>query len=101
MLCPCVRRKFVDWDVPAAMLGLLGEMIITRTFELLNLKAVRFFLGVQVCENLARYGWKKVWIEDQKCPYAYGGDQWVGYDDPRSLRIKVQNDLLVWPAVSG
>ena len=20
MLCPCVRRKFVDWDVPAAML---------------------------------------------------------------------------------
>ena len=24
VLCPCVRRKFVDWDVPAAMLGLLG-----------------------------------------------------------------------------
>ena len=23
MLCPCVRWKFVDWDVPAAMLGLL------------------------------------------------------------------------------
>ena len=22
MLCPCVRRKFVDWDVTAAMLGL-------------------------------------------------------------------------------
>ena len=56
---------------------------------------------MQVCENLARRGWTKVWIEDQKCPYAYGGDQWVGYDDPRSLRIKVQNDLLVWPAVSG
>ena len=24
VLCPCVRRKFVDWDVPAAMLSLLG-----------------------------------------------------------------------------
>ena len=35
MLCPCIRRKIVDWDVPAgwkivdwdipaAMLGLLG-----------------------------------------------------------------------------
>ena len=24
VLCLCVKRKFVDWDVPAAMLGLLG-----------------------------------------------------------------------------
>ena len=24
VLCPCVRRKFVDWDFPATMLGLLG-----------------------------------------------------------------------------
>ena len=24
VLCPCVRRKFVDWDILAAMLGLLG-----------------------------------------------------------------------------
>ena len=24
MLCPCVRWKFVDWDILAAMLGLLG-----------------------------------------------------------------------------
>ena len=24
VLCPCVTRKFVDWDVPAAVLGLLG-----------------------------------------------------------------------------
>ena len=23
-LCPCIRRKFVDWYVPAAVLGLLG-----------------------------------------------------------------------------
>ena len=24
VLCPCVRQKFVDWDIPTAMLGLLG-----------------------------------------------------------------------------
>ena len=24
VLCPCVRRKCIDWDVPAAMLDLLG-----------------------------------------------------------------------------
>ena len=50
-----------------------------------------FSLTVQVCENLARHGWHKVWLEDQKSPYAYGGDQWVGYDDARSLRIKVNS----------
>ena len=27
VLCPCVRRKFVDLDVPAAMLGLLGVAV--------------------------------------------------------------------------
>ncbi|PVD32658.1 hypothetical protein C0Q70_08103 [Pomacea canaliculata] len=44
----------------------------------------------EVCENLARHGWRSVWIEDQKVPYAYGGDQWVGYDNVDSITIKVQ-----------
>ncbi|KAK7091103.1 chitinase-3-like protein 1 [Littorina saxatilis] len=44
----------------------------------------------EVCENLAKHGWTKVWISDQQAPYAYGGDQWVGYDDPKSLKIKVE-----------
>ncbi|KAL8594956.1 hypothetical protein ACOMHN_038753 [Nucella lapillus] len=45
----------------------------------------------EVCENLAQNGWNRVWIQDQKVPYAYGGDQWVGYDDPDSVRIKVES----------
>jgi chitinase len=29
------------------------------------------------------------WNDEQKVPYAYKGDQWVGYDDFESLEIKV------------
>ena len=25
----------------------------------------------------------------QRVPYAYHGDQWVGYDNPNSIRLKV------------
>ena len=34
-------------------------------------------------------GWNKVWVEDVKAPYAYGGNQWVGYEDVQSLKYKV------------
>lgn len=27
-----------------------------------------------------------VWDDEQKVPYAYLGDQWVGFDDERSIR---------------
>lgn len=29
------------------------------------------------------------WQDEHKVPYAYKGDQWVGYDDIRSIEIKV------------
>ncbi|CAH1954839.1 unnamed protein product [Acanthoscelides obtectus] len=35
-------------------------------------------------------GWTYVWDDKQKVPHAYKGDQWVGYDDPRSLEGKVK-----------
>jgi chitinase len=31
-----------------------------------------------------------VWDDDQKCPYAYSGSSWVGYDDVKSVTIKAQ-----------
>jgi GH18 family chitinase len=31
-----------------------------------------------------------VWNDEHKVPYAYKGDQWVGYDDLQSIEIKVQ-----------
>lgn len=47
-----------------------------------------YSLYYQVCENLAN-GWTRVWNDEQKVPYAYKGDQWVGYDDLESIQIKV------------
>ncbi|KAI0227441.1 hypothetical protein LSAT2_022121 [Lamellibrachia satsuma] len=41
----------------------------------------------EVCRFLAGGG-TKVWDPVLKAPYAYKGNQWVGYDDPRSLKIK-------------
>ncbi|GAB1608659.1 chitinase-3-like protein 1 [Argonauta hians] len=50
-------------------------------------------LGVQayyeMCLMLQRGG-VVFWIEDQKVPYVVKGDQWYGYDDPDSLKIKVE-----------
>ncbi|CAL1537514.1 unnamed protein product [Lymnaea stagnalis] len=42
----------------------------------------------EICENLQRNGWTNYWIADQQVPYATRGDQWVGYDDVNSIRIK-------------
>jgi len=30
-----------------------------------------------------------VWINEQKAPYAYNDDQWVGYDNVDSVTYKV------------
>ena len=42
----------------------------------------------EVCSNL-KSGWIKVWDSESKVPYAYSGNQWVGYDDIDSLKLKV------------
>ena len=44
---------------------------------------------LQVCQNIQNNGWKSGWIDDQGAPYAYGGDQWVGYDNTDSIKMKV------------
>lgn len=38
----------------------------------------------EICTN----GWQRQWQSDQSVPYAYSGDQWVGYDDIESAKIK-------------
>jgi chitinase len=42
----------------------------------------------QVCEML-RSGATYIWDDEMKVPYAVHGDQWVGFDDERSIRHKM------------
>lgn len=34
--------------------------------------------------------WTEVWDDEQKTPYAYKGNQWVGFENQRSVQEKVQ-----------
>ncbi|KAJ8680395.1 hypothetical protein QAD02_016182 [Eretmocerus hayati] len=57
----------------------------------------------EICENLKYKAWKEVFHEEQRVPYAYKGDQWVGYDNERSLKEKADyvkkmglGGMMVW-----
>lgn len=43
----------------------------------------------EVCAALKSGGWTRVFDEEAKCPYAYKGDQWVGYEDEDSVAHKM------------
>ncbi|XP_074037099.1 acidic mammalian chitinase isoform X2 [Leptinotarsa decemlineata] len=43
----------------------------------------------QLCSS--KYSnWTRVWDDEQKNPYKYKGNQWIGYDDEKSIRKKAQ-----------
>jgi len=46
-------------------------------------------------------GGKSYYIKEQEAPYAVSGDQWVGYDDADSLRIKVRTHTVASHAWNG
>ena len=48
-----------------------------------------FLAFYEICEML-KGGAKYIWDDEQKVPYAIHGDQWVGFDDERSLREKLR-----------
>ncbi|ELT90300.1 hypothetical protein CAPTEDRAFT_205081 [Capitella teleta] len=43
----------------------------------------------EVC-TFVKKGAQVFWIEDQQVPYAVIGDQWVGFDDENSLKLKTR-----------
>lgn len=48
------------------------------------------FLGYsEICTNIIRQQWTRVWESTQMCPYAFRGNQWVGYDDLQSVNYKL------------
>lgn len=42
----------------------------------------------EICALMSDYTY--VWDDEQGIPYSYSGDQWVGFDDPDSILLKVQ-----------
>lgn len=45
----------------------------------------------EICDRLQNGGWHSEWIEEQGVPFAYGGDQWAGYENKRSITLKAKN----------
>ena len=43
---------------------------------------------------MIKNGAKVYRMEDARVPYLVNGNQWIGYDDPQSLREKVSNSCL-------
>ncbi|RZC36321.1 Glyco hydro 18 domain containing protein, partial [Asbolus verrucosus] len=42
----------------------------------------------EICK--LKSGWKEVWDSEQKVPYKYKGNKWIGFDNPSSIREKVR-----------
>ena len=42
----------------------------------------------EICQNLRSNGWKEVWLDEGKVPYAYGDGDWVGFDNVDSVIYK-------------
>lgn len=84
--------NLTDIDAPAARGGRPGQYTKESGF-------LSFF---EVCELLKSQA-TLVWDNEQMIPYAYKGDQWVGFDDPRSFKMKVQwlkqngySGIMIW-----
>ncbi|XP_063216325.1 probable chitinase 10 [Bacillus rossius redtenbacheri] len=48
-----------------------------------------FLAYYEICEML-KNGASYIWDDEMKVPYAVQGDQWVGFDDERSIRHKMR-----------
>ncbi|XP_069678524.1 acidic mammalian chitinase-like [Periplaneta americana] len=42
----------------------------------------------EICEKLS--SWNVIWDDEQKVPFACNGNQFVGYDNPKSIGLKAQ-----------
>ncbi len=45
--------------------------------------------GFEICKYLKKDNWTRKWSKEHQVPFAYKSNQWVGYDDEASIKIKV------------
>lgn len=46
--------------------------------------------GFEICSNLKSKNWTRKWSYEHEVPYAFFDDQWVGYDDEESIKLKTE-----------
>ncbi|XP_065558234.1 probable chitinase 10 isoform X2 [Artemia franciscana] len=83
---PAYGRSFVladpeQFDIGAAATG--GGKAARYTTE------EGFMAFYEVCEFLSGENVTLIWDSEQSVPFAYKDDQWIGFDDERSLKSKV------------
>ncbi len=48
-----------------------------------------FLTYYEICEKIETEGWEVKWDKEAMAPYAHKGSDWVGFDNEKSLEIKV------------
>ncbi|XP_033737784.1 uncharacterized protein LOC117325568 [Pecten maximus] len=49
------------------------------------------YLGYfEICDRIENNGWTRMWHNEHQVPFAYAGNQWVGFDDVQSFGIKAE-----------
>ncbi len=92
MVCPPIDGLKGPWSVSRRGLEprrFFGDPAPLARNNIIHItKFIPMQSDMQVCDFLSN-GAERFWLEEQQVPYAVHKDQWVGYDDEKSIGLKV------------